>query len=281
MPTVVDSHEHAWSEEYPWVSDLTPPGIEKMVYTAEDLLGDMETLGIDRTALVATPIHGRGSPYTLDCLERYPEKFYGVVLLDYFADDVADRVDAVFEYDNVLGVRFGAVMEYGTMWEERTAEAEWITDPGLDPFWNAIERQDEPQVQILLEATQLDQAVAVAGDHPDVTFVIDHLGWPTPDEHPPDEAPFDQFGELAEYDNAYVKITHTPSLEPYPFEDVHDHVRALLDHFGSDRLTWGSDQIYHFKEATPWESLHFLDGLDFLSPGDRRDLLSRTFDSLC
>lgn len=280
MSSLVNSHEHVWSESYPWVSDLTPPGVEKLVYSAEDLLADMEALGIDRTCVIASPIHGRGSPYTLDCLESHPDRLDGVVLLDYFADDIEDRVDEVFERDTLLGVRLGAVMEYGTMWEHRTTDADWITDPGLAPFWRAIERQESAQVQLIVEADQLDQVITVAEEHPDVTVVVDHLAWPRPDRHPPDEPPFSRVAELAECDNVYVKVTHTPSTEPFPFRDVHGHVRRLLEEFGSDHLLWGSDQIYHFKEATPWESLHFLDELEFLSRGDRRDMLGRTYRSI-
>ncbi|WP_436927487.1 amidohydrolase family protein [Halosimplex amylolyticum] len=282
MATVINAHEHVWTSEdqQPWVSDLTPPGVEKLVYTVDDLLADMETLGVDRTALIATPIHGRGSPYTMECLREYPDTFYGVILLDYFANDIGERVDRAFEQENLLGVRFGACMEYGTLWEHRTANAEWITSPDLDPFWEALERQTAPQVQIMLEASQIDQAEQVIAAHPDVTFVLDHLAWPTPGEHPPDEPPYTRLADVAEHSNAYVKVTHTPSQEPYPFEDVHGHVRQLVDWFGSDRLLWGTDWVYHFKEGTPWETTHFLDELDFLSTSDRRDLRYRTFETL-
>jgi L-fuconolactonase len=282
MTRLVDAHEHAWTtpDRHPWVSDLTPFGVEEMVYTAEDLRQDMDALGVDRTVLIAPPVHGRGSPYTRECLREHPDAFDGVVLLDYFADDVRERVDEALALENLVGFRFGAVMEWGTMWEHRTPAADWITSPDLAPFWEAIERHDAPQVHLLLEAGQLDQVESVVAAHPGVTFVLDHLAWPVPGEHPADEAPYDRLESIAGHSNAYAKVTATPSEEPYPFEDVHDHVRNLLEWFGSDRLLWGSDWVYHFKQATPWETVHFVEALPFTSRGDVRDLRYRTYESL-
>lgn len=279
---IIDSHEHAWTfpEEYEWQSENTPPGVSMMVYTVEDVLADMETHGIDQTTLVATPIHGRGSPYTRECLRSYPDKFYGIILLDYFADDITERVHDAFDQENILGFRFGACLKYDSLWGERTNDADWITDEGLDEFWDALSAHDAPQVQILLEPEQFDQAEEVIAAHPDVTFVLDHLGWPTPGKHRARGEQYAVLEDISDYSNAHVKISHTPSLDPFPFHDIHDYVRYLVDQFGTDRLVWGSDYVYHFKKTTYWESLHFIDELPFLSETDRRRLRYRTFESL-
>ncbi|MFB6135364.1 MAG: amidohydrolase [Halobacteriaceae archaeon] len=267
---IVDSHTHAWTtpEELPWETD-GPQGAERIVYTAENVREDMDAMGVDRACLVATPIHGTGSPYTRACLERYPDEFYGVLWLDYFADDVAERVAEALELDGVLGFRFYA-----------TGDGDWMTSDGLDPFWEALSGYESPQVQILTDATLLEDVETVVADHPGVTFVIDHIGQPTPGVHAPDEPPYDAMADVAGHSNAHVKVTHTSSEDVYPFEDLHPYLRYLLAQFGSDRLLWGSDFVYHFKQATPWETLHFLDEAPFLSASDRRDLLYRTFESL-
>jgi L-fuconolactonase len=279
---VIDSHEHAWTfpNEYDWKSENTPPGVSMMVYTVEDVLADMEEHGINQTTLVATPIHGRGSPYTRECLREYPERFYGIILLDYFADDVEDRVHDALEQENLLGVRLGAFLEYDSLWEEPNEEANWITNDGLADFWEALETHDSPQVQILLHPEQFDQAEEVIADHPEIMFVLDHLGWPTPGDHRARGDRYTKLADISEHSNAHVKMSHTPSIDPYPFHDIHEYVRYLVEQFGTDRLVWGSDYVYHFKETTYWESLHFLDELSFLSETDRRRLRHRTFESL-
>ena len=282
MARRINAHEHAWTtpDVYPWVSNLTPYGVNSLVYDIDDVRRDMDEYDIDQTVLIASPIHGRGSPYTIECLHKYPDEMYGIILLDYFADDIAAQVDDVMAIENLLGFRFGAAMQWGTMWQDAIEGDSWIIDPGLDAFWEAIEGHDAPQVQMLLNAPQLPEAQQVIDAHPSVTFVLDHLAWPDPQSHPADGPPYRHLRDIAEHPNVYVKITRTPSLDPYPFEDVHDYIRNLLDWFGSDRLLWGTDWVYHFKRATPWETIHFLDELSFLSSKDRRDFEYRTFESM-
>lgn len=278
---IIDAHEHAWTyeDELLWESQNTPSGCEYMVYTVEDVLARMDEHDIDRTTLIATPIHGRGSPYTRHCLEAYPDTFYGVTLLDYFADDIAERVHKAFEYENHLGFRFGAFQQYGTLWGNRDDTADWITSEGLLPFWEALESHDDPQLQVLLRPGQLTDLESVVATHPDVTFVIDHLAWPGR-EHKVEGEKYSRLASISEYSNVYMKITQTASNEPYPFPDIHKYVRYALEQFGSDRLLWGSDYIYHFTETTFWESLHFLEKVPSLSTGDLRDLRYRTFESI-
>jgi L-fuconolactonase len=279
----VNAHDHAWGhpEAYPWVSENTPEGVETMVYTVENLLADAAEYGIGRTCLVATPIHGRGSPYTMDCLAEYPESLCGIALLDYFADDVTARIETAFETENLLGFRLGGRFAYDSLWERPTASADWLVDDALAPFWDALAAHEDrdPHVHLFVEPEQFDQVEAVVADNPGVTFVLDHLGLPTPGVHAPDEPPYDRIAAIAAHSNAYVKLTRTPSREPYPFADIHDFVASLLELFGSERCLWGSDYIYHFKKTTFRESRDFLDHLE-LTAADKRDLLGRSFERI-
>lgn len=280
--TMIDSHEHAWTapEEYLWQSENTPPGVSMMVYTAEDVLANMEEHGVNQTSLIAPPIHERGSPYTRERLQTYPDRFYGIILLDYFSDDITAQVHDALDQENLLGFRFGACFEYDSLWEDRMNDADWITDEGLSEFWTAIEAHNAPQVQIMLEPEQFGQAEELIASHPNVTFVLDHVGWPTPGKHRPRGGKYVVLEDISEYSNAYLKITQTPSLDPYPFYDIHEYIRYLVEQFRTDRLMWGSDHIYHFTETTYWESMHFLDELPFLTETDRCRLRYRTFESL-
>jgi hypothetical protein len=70
------------------------------------------------------------------------------------------------------------------------------------------------------------------------------------------------------------------SNEPFPFPGVHDHVRYVLEKYGSGRLLWGADHIYHFTGTTFWETLHFLEEVPSVSTEDLRDLRYRTFKSI-
>jgi len=279
---VIDSHAHAWGREteYPWVSSCTPPGFDKLVYSAEDLRAHMAALGIDRSVIVATPIHGRGSPYLFDRLADQPDEFLGIGLLDYFADDIDARLERAFEHDGFLGVRFGATHEYDSLWERRDESIEWITSPDLAPFWDALSCYDGPQVHLRIAPSQLDQAAELAAAHPGVTFVLDHMAGPTPREHDLDSPPYDRMRDLAEHSNVCVKVSHTPSKERYPFTDLHDLLREVADCFGTDRMVWGTDYAYAAVRRLPWQTREWLDDVEGLSQTDRARLLGRTFRSL-
>jgi predicted TIM-barrel fold metal-dependent hydrolase len=263
---VIDAHGHAWTDEdeYAWKGNVTPPGVEKIVYSVDNYLEDLETLEADEAVLVATPIHGRGSPYTMDCLEAHPDTFYGVVLLEYGAEDIAARVDRAFANDNVIGVRLTG---------DEIADA----NPAL---WDALAAHDG-QAQLLIDPESLTEAERLASEHPGVQFVVDHLGMASGvGSRRPTEQPYATMAQLAEHSNVAVKLTHTPSAGPYPFVDVHDHVQFLLREFGRDRLLWGSDYIYHFKKTSLIDTKRFLTELEFLSTGDERRILGRNMRTL-
>ena len=266
---IIDAHTHAWTNahELPWET-TGPAGADTIVYTEENVREDMDLLGAEQACLVATPIHGPGSPYTRRCVSTDPDTFYGILWLEYEAPDVARHVEEALEIDNVLGFRFYV----------DAAGAPLTAD--LDDFWSALESFDAPQVHFLLRPSVLDEAASVVADHPDVTFVFDHIAQPTPGDHPVDEQPYAMMADIAEFDNAHVKVTHTSSQDVYPFADLHPYIEFLINEYGSERLLWGSDFIYHFKQATPWETLHFLEEVPFLSTKDRRQLRYRTFESL-
>lgn len=84
---------------------------------------------------------------------------------------------------------------------------------------------------------------------------------------------------LAEYDRVLVtasEATHR-SNDGFPYEDVHDHLRWLLDVFGRERVAWGSDHPNVSDEATYAETLDWLDAVDFLSASDEAWLTGRAF----
>ena len=279
---IIDSHAHAWADEnrHPWVSNCTPLGFDKIVYSGEDLRGHMRELGIDRSVVVATPIHGRGSPYLFDCLNEHPDEFLGIGVLDYFADDIDARLERAFSYDGFLGVRFGATHEYDSLWETRDETADWITSPELAPFWEALTSYEAPQVHLRIAPCQLEQAEQLAGAHPSVVFVLDHMAGPTPGEHDLDTAPYDRLCRLAEYSNVSLKVSHTPSERRYPFTDIHELIRELADCYGTDRMIWGTDYAYAADRRLPWQTREWLGEVECLSKTDRRRLLGRTFHSL-
>lgn len=288
MTRLVDSHVHAWGRdmpELPWAADVLPPGWDG-AYTHDDLVADMDRAGVDESVIVTTPLYGRGvraNEYTMRSIEAHPSRLYGVGLLELFPDDpdaVRDHLRRVVGHDRMLGVRLHAALEYEQSPTSLDRHGDWIRDDRLDPFWEEAAALDT-NVFVFPKAQQLQHVEALARDHPDVTFVVDHMAWPD-ETTGHDREPWSRFEAVAEHDNVFVKVSSVPrsATDGWPYESMHGYVRRLLEWFGADRLMIGSDYPWMDDWASYEDCLSWIDGVDALSGRDRAQLRYRTFDSL-
>ena len=282
---MLDSHTHAWgypSEDYPWVTGPILDSVDGFdvhtAYTADRLLNDMDAAGIEEAVVVGYPINEwTDNRYTIDCVAEH-DRLYGVVMLDPFADDAPAKLREAMAVDGVLGFRLGAACPRDAMWEYFDPAVTWLRECiGRTEFWNAA-RETDALVQILAHETQLDQALELVEEYPALTYVFDHFAHADPADNPED-SPFAQFADLAEYDGVAVKVSEIVhrSEEEYPYADMHDHVRWLLGEFGRERVIWGSDYPNVSDEASYDESASWLGRVDGLSATDREWLTGRAF----
>lgn len=283
---VLDSHTHAWglpSEEHPWVN----PGILELVddftvdtaYTADKLLADMDTVGVDEAVVVGYPIcDWRDNWYTVRAASEY-DRLSGIVMVDPFAPDAGDQLRQLAAVDGVVGVRLGVICPYNRMWEMFDPGVDWLRESLTESdFWTAAKETDTT-VQLLAHVDQLDQVLDVVETHPDLTYLLDHFSHADPNE-PPEESAFVTYADLGEYDNVYAKVSEIQhrSEGTFPYADMHDHVRWLLGEFGRERVIWGSDFPNVSDEATYDEAVTWLDRVDELSDADRTWLRGRAFE---
>ena len=284
---LVDTHVHAWgpdTPELPWQSDVLPPEW-RGEYTHRELVEDMDHVGIDEAVVVTTPLYGRGvraNEYTVRSIEAHPDRLYGVGLMDYFDDEAAVResVRRVVSPDRMLGVRFHAALAYEEIPTELDRSADWIFDDQLTPVFDELARHDACAF-VFPKADQLAAVATLADEYPSVPFVVDHMGWPD-ERTAPDEAPWTDFEDVAEFPNTYVKVSSLPrsSSEPWPYDDLHAYVRRLVEWFGADRLMVGSDYPWMSSWASLERCVSWMEEADFLSNADRRSLRYRTFDTV-
>ena len=119
--------------------------------------------------------------------------------------------------------------------------ARWWTDGTIDWLWPAAEAAGIPVG--LLANGRLDVIAAKAVHHPALRIQVEHLAV----DHSARGA--DAFTELADviglarFPNVAVTLSGVPdaSMEPYPFRDVHEPIRRVIDAFGPSRVFWASD----------------------------------------
>jgi predicted TIM-barrel fold metal-dependent hydrolase len=283
---VFDSHTHAWglpSEDHPWVNgdivELVDTFSTDAAYTADKLLADMDEAGVDEAVVVGYPIvEWTDNWYTVQAAAEY-DRLSGVVMVDPFAEGAADQLRELVSSDGVLGFRLGAICPYDRMWETFDPSVEWLRDAIEETeFWEAA-REEDAAVQILAHVDQLDQVLDVVEAYPELTYLLDHFSHADPGEAPGESA-FAAYADLAEYDNVYAKVSEVQhrSEAAYPYEDMHDHVRWLLDEFGRNHVVWGADFPNVSDVATYEECVTWLERVNGLSTGDLNWLRGRALE---
>lgn len=284
---VIDAHTHAWgpdTDELPWTEPVLPPEWTGP-YTRSDLIGDMDRIGVDQAVIVTTPLYGRGpraNEYTMRCLEAHPDRLFGVGIMPFYepAENARTRAARIVGHDQVLGIRMHAAFTYEPIPTEPDRTADWITDDDHTPILNELVDR-EKALFIFPKADQLDLVLTLANRHEDLSIIVDHMAWPD-EQTDPDEPPWNAFQSLAQRSNIYVKISSLPrsANEPWPYPDLHEYVRNLIEWFGPERLMLGSDYPWMDSWASYADCLNWVDTLECLSRRDRAFLSYRTFENL-
>jgi L-fuconolactonase len=245
----------------------------------------MDAASVEEAVVVTTPMYGRGvraNEYTMRAIEAYPDRLWGVGLMDFYGDpdEVRGTLRRVVGHDRMLGVRMHACLEYEEHSTELDRTADWILDDELAPVWTEAAKQ-ETTVFVFPKADQLSMVASLAEQYPDVQLVIDHMAFPD-GTTTPDTSPWAEFEEVAEYDNVAVKVSSLPrsSEEEWPYEDLWGYVRNLADWFGTERLLLGSDYPWMNDWAGYEECLSWVEEVPFLSARDHSYLSHRTFEQI-
>jgi L-fuconolactonase len=282
---VVDTHTHVWgpdTDELPWAAPILPPGWEG-TYTHDDLIADMDAADVDEAVVVSTPLYGHeegANEYTFRAIEAHPDRLWGVAILEWFPESpsaLAERLARLVRRDRILGVRAHAVDPSPGVPDDERDTAEWLLDDRLEPALSRAAEMDAT-VFVFAEPEQLPTVVDLADRYPGLGIVLDHMAAPAPVD--PD-GPWAAMERLAERESVSVKVSSIPraSREEWPYEDCHEHLRRLLDWFGAERLMVGSDYPWLDDWARYEQCLSWLEGVEFLSPRDRRFLSAGTFDA--
>ena len=275
----VDGHLHVFRaacDRYPRaVHPMYPAEMEAPV---EELLATLEQHGIDHAVLVALSAH---DGYLAECLRVHPGRFAGVGVLDPERSGDADDLRRRFTESGIRGLRVHHLGDTGA-----TSAA------GLDA-WPVLDALDElgGVLWLYVPGEQLDLLPLVLDRLPGLDVVLNHLGWPLPDDFdvddlgrpsvggpiPPPTLPAVQ--RLAAHPGVRVMLSgeYAFSHEDFPYSDLGGLVRAVYDAYGADRMLWASDYPW-IREVPGYEAqLHLVDHyLPDLSEAGRADIMGGT-----
>lgn len=230
---LIDNHVHAGDKYGP----------------VENVLDAMDALGVTHAAIVQH-MGQYNNTYLVECLEKYPNKFWGVCLVDLELPDAPKTLKNWLRVEKLHGVRLPAasLSKRPDVWEAALENRGVISVSGLQPH----------------DAGQVYRMKQFLEDYPNARIKIEHFGHPDP-SLPPPYPTYLRIMELSEYKNVYLQLSspNAHSQQEYPYEDMAVFAEIAKKHFGPWRLIWGSSYPPVERFMTYKQSLEWLDTLGF------------------
>ena len=244
--------------------------------TGDDMVREMAKVGVDGAIFVsAFTMYQYDSSYAVEVRNAHPGRFGLVKPVDPSDPAVADVIADWKNTAGTVGLRIRL-----THGPDRP-----VDDPGLDLILREAVRHDFP-VNLLCWG-KLDKGAALIDRHPDVRFVVDHLGIRQPHEPPAPPEPWADLPkvlDIARRPNAVIKVSGacTLSREPYPFPDIWDPLARVFDAWGIDRCLWGTDWTRAFAVVNYEQAVEPFRLTDRLTESERAmlmgDACARVYD---
>ncbi len=230
---IVDAHQHFWRVargDYGWLTPALAPLYRD--FMPDDLKPLLDQNGVDGTFLVqAAPTVGE-TEFLLDIARDTPFVL-GVIGWVDLADKgaVADIV-RLAAHPKLVGLR--------PMIQD-IADDDWMLRDALRPAITEMIAQDLAFDALVLPR-HLPNLRKFITRYPDLRIVIDHAAKPDIASHAFEPWAQDMAAIAAE-SNAYCKLSGlvTEAGEGWTETDLRPYARHLFDHFGANRLMWGSD----------------------------------------
>jgi predicted TIM-barrel fold metal-dependent hydrolase len=264
---IVDSHCHAWTY-WPYQPPVPDPTSRSLV---EQLLWEMDRNGVDRAVIVSARIdhNPENNEYGAECVARYPDRLYQFADVDcqwwptYHTAGAAERLRQAIDRYHLRGF---------THYIRREDDGAWFDSADGRAFLRVA--ADLHQIASFSIPAHLQPVLRrLALEYPTVPFLCHHMAGARANEPEPRPILRDILASAA-VPNIHVKLSGFHYISPvpyaYPFDDSAHVVRALYEHFGPERLHWGSDYPVVRRALTHQQSLEaFRYHLAFAPNADR------------
>lgn len=229
----IDAHQHFWHFDAgrdTWITD------DMAVLRRDFLPADLEPVlaqnGVDGCVAVQAAQSEEETMFLVRMAQTY-DIVKGVVgWVDLQAETLPDRLSALSHYPELKGYR-------------HVAQAEPVDFLNRPAVVQGIRRLAEfgMTYDILIYPTQLKAALHLVRSVPDVNFVIDHLAKPSIKTR--DISRWSNFmAEIAKCKNVSCKVSGMVTeadWQDWGKKDFFPYLDVVFDHFGPDRLLFGSD----------------------------------------
>lgn len=237
-PWTIDAHHHVWDlsvRDQEWITGEALAPIRRN-FSLADLAPDAYAAGVASTVLVQTVTVAEETPEFL-ALAAGSELVAGVVgWTDLTRPDAAEELARLRRLPggrHLVGIRHQVQGE---------PDPEWLLRPDVGSGLRAVADAGLAYDLVVLPH-QLPACVAAARQHPELTFVLDHLGKP-PIASGALEPWSAAVRALAALPNTVCKLSGLVTEadpENWTADDLRPYADTVLEAFGPERLMFGSD----------------------------------------
>lgn len=226
---IVDAHAHIYSDDDrlypPMPKPFRPPA---GTGTVAHLQRERRAARVDRVlAVQATTYYGFDNRFLVDAVRANADWMAGICTLDCDDRNSPDLLEQYAQGHNILGLR-----------TYQAADGR-LDHPAVVRLWE-VARRRRLVVSVRINRDRAAELAALLKRFPDLDVVLDHCLYIA--AGPDYEKTLRDVLELARYPRLHAKLSFlaTGSARPYPFEDMHDACRKIVDAYGADRCLWGS-----------------------------------------
>ena len=279
-----------------WMSDgvdyskqYLPPSMRNLESTPESLIAQMDYAGVDRAVLQNGHLYGRLNEYIAAAVLKYPDRFWGLAMVDEWRVDDPKQLHALDMAIHDLGLH-ALWFNTGSMGMRRRREtvddpmfrmfSEHVREMGIPVFWNVTTGEPSKEAY-LAELAAFKRWLEI---YPEIPCVLTH-GLTV--------ARFIKDGKARIPEEAWQAIDapnvisellfpiFQGAVYDYPFVEVQPIIKEYYDRLGPDRLCWASDMPNVERHATYAQSLSYLrDYCNFITQEDMAKVLGGNIGTL-
>lgn len=209
-------------------------------FTAETLLALMHENAVDKAVLLQAPNYGFQNEYIAAIVQKYPDRFIGACAFDPYAK----RASELFRhFTDDFGCRI-VKFEISETWGLSGIHPDLSLDsPLFDPVWDWAQQRN---VTVVIDTGprgdinwRTDTIAEVLQRHPELRMVVAHSLFPCSDGF--NDTRLSMLSAIAG-ENCYFDISNLiPGVGTYPYPELQNYLRRLVDLAGADHVMWGSD----------------------------------------
>ncbi|SDT36253.1 amidohydrolase family protein [Microlunatus soli] len=235
-PVIIDAHQHIWDRSrspYAWLAAEAMEPIRRDI-TLADGLQHLDRAGIAGTILVQADDTPEDTRLMLEAAAD--PRVLGVVgWLPLDRPDEARSLLQTFDRSVLVGIR-SLIHDL--------PDPDWLLRPEVDAGLSLLERSGLPLDVPAVLPRHLENIATLADRHPELRFVIDHLGKPPIGLD--DSEPWRRLlAAVAERPNVWAKLSGLYAAGDDPAAWTPTDLQPFVDHavavFGTERLMYGGD----------------------------------------